>query len=431
VKRDCNIQAITLDAGGNLFATGSGRSVPTTAGAFQAAMQPVFPALPQADHTPFEAFIIKFDFALSRIIAATLLAGESGDQGASIAIGSGGTVIVAGSTSSKAFPTRAPFQSSFSDVSGFVARLDPGLSSLLFATFVGDRRYFELKAAYPDQNGDILLTGSTLLPTSGTICLPILPVQCLSAGNTVFANKISLSPVPAVRLDSAQNAANQLATPLSPGERIALTGAGFGPDAQLLLNGSPVQTTFQTANRLVALLPSQLGDASAAVLTISSKGSISNSVVAPIAASSPGIYSADGSGYGQGYILNSDGTLNSPSNPAPTRSAITMFLTGIGSYTLDGIYAVAAQPVSVFIDGFYADGIAATLQQVPGVPGDTYALSVYIPNPADYASQNPNLKDYKMPPQVGLVLVSGPVRAVNPDYSAAHTQPGLSLSIKQ
>ncbi len=36
----------------------------------------------------------------------------------------------------------------------------------------------------------------------------------------------------------------------------------------------------------------------------------------PVLGSRPGIFTVDGSGRGQGAILNEDGTLNSPSNPA-------------------------------------------------------------------------------------------------------------------
>jgi hypothetical protein len=63
---------------------------------------------------------------------------------------------------------------------------------------------------------------------------------------------------------------------------------------------------------------------------VSNNGTLSNSVYAPAAEASSAIYSTDGSGEGQGLILNSDGTLNSPSNPAATGSAITMYALGEG-----------------------------------------------------------------------------------------------------
>jgi uncharacterized protein (TIGR03437 family) len=154
-------------------------------------------------------------------------------------------------------------------------------------------------------------------------------------------------------------------------------------------------------------------------------------VLVPAAPASPGLYSVDGSGFNQGYILNSDGTMNSPSNPAAPGSAITILATGFGPYTLTGGYAVLAQPPAVFIDEFYANGIIATLGPVAGLPGNVYQISVTVPDPAKLAAQNPNLLNFKMPPQVSVVLVLGAVNPLNPANSVQISQPGLALSVKQ
>src|SRR4029077_5672362 len=119
----------------------------------------------------------------------------------------------------------------------------------------------------------------------------------------------------------------------------------------------------------------------------------------PAALSSPAIYSVDGSGVGLGYILNSDGTLNSPSNPAATGSAITIFAAGAGQYTLSNGYAVTAQTPAVFIDGVYCNGIAAVIGPVNGLPGNVYQLSVLIPDLATLVNNNPDLKNFSFPPQ--------------------------------
>lgn len=212
---------------------------------------------------------------------------------------------------------------------------------------------------------------------------------------------------------------------------MVVTGAGFGADAQLMVNGVPLALTSQSDGRLMAVLPADLGDADAAVVTVSAAGMTSNAVVAPVLAAAPGVYSADGSGYGQGYILNGDGTLNSPSNPAAQGSAITVLATGVGKLTMADQYAVTDQPVSVFIDGFYANGISATVMQAPRIVGDVYAISVYIPDSAYLVANNPDLKNFKMPPQVPVMLVVGPVGVGGPFFSAAHSQEGLALSVAQ
>ena len=44
----------------------------------------------------------------------------------------------------------------------------------------------------------------------------------------------------------------------------------------------------------------------------------------------PGIYSADDSGTGQAKVVNADGTLNGPDNPAQRGSVILVYATGLG-----------------------------------------------------------------------------------------------------
>jgi uncharacterized protein (TIGR03437 family) len=56
----------------------------------------------------------------------------------------------------------------------------------------------------------------------------------------------------------------------------------------------------------------------------------------PVLASRPGIFSLDASGQGQGAILNEDGSLNSPSNPAQRGSIVTIYATG-GGETAPGV----------------------------------------------------------------------------------------------
>jgi len=55
---------------------------------------------------------------------------------------------------------------------------------------------------------------------------------------------------------------------------------------------------------------------------------------------------------------------------------------------------VTASPVYVYIDGFFADGIAAILGPVSGLPGNVHQIGVYMPNPAALASSSPNLNGF-------------------------------------
>jgi uncharacterized protein (TIGR03437 family) len=404
------ISALAIDSSGNVYVAGAGAAT-VTAGAFQTSQPFSTAQLPGTSIYSQPAFVTKFNSSLSQVLIGTLLSGEGGDAADSLAFDSGGNLVIGGNTSSKSFPARAPFQGNFGGTgsSGFVAGLDPTLSQLLFSTFIGDGP-FQVAGAVPDGSGNILLAGST----------PSL----------VVANKIKLAPAPAMRLDSIVNAASRIAGSLSPGETIAALGAGFGPNAQVTINGEPAPTVLQSAASILAVVPADIPTAGVLTVQVTAGSASSNSVYMPAAVASPGIYSVDGSGTGQGYILNSDGSLNSPSNPVAMGSAITILATGVGAIGYVGQYAVTNLPVSVFIDGFYADGIAAYTKQVQGVPGPVYEIGVYVPNPALLASQNPNLNGFVMPPQVEVRMVLGAVSTSNPDWSNLISQPGISLSVK-
>ncbi|HLK21713.1 MAG TPA: IPT/TIG domain-containing protein, partial [Bryobacteraceae bacterium] len=404
------IAAIALGADGNVYVTGATAGPFTaTPNAFQRFLQPNIPSLPYGNVAGggSDAFVVKYNGSLSKVLAATLLGGESVDSGASIAFDASGNVIIGGSTGSVAFPVRAPFQTLFSIGSGFVAGFDPTLSQLLFSTYLGDTRSFSVAGAAPDGNGNLLVAGTTNFATPGS--------SAVSA--SVIVNKIALLPVPAVRLDSVVNYASRLAVPLSPGEAVQAMGSGFSASAKLLLDGNPIPTVFANSDRIVAIIPADAKTSGSVQVTVSNNGAVSNAVNVPAALASPGIYSIDNSGFGQGYILNSDGTRNSQSNPAKVGSSITILATGVGPLSHDGIYAVTEQPVSVFIDVFYANGIAAFTKHVSGLPGDVYEISVTIPDPATLVKNNPDLKNFKYPPEVAVTL----------SVASATSQQGIAL----
>lgn len=400
------INSIVVGKDGNLYAAGGtlGGFV-ATPGAFQSVPQPAIPNLPDGPVAGggADAFVVKFDSTLSKILAATLLGGEGVDYGNSLALDSTGNVIVSGFTGSEAFPVRAPFQGSFSGSSGFVAGLDSSLSQLLFSTYLGSTQPFMAQGAVPDGNGNLLVAGATS-----------------SVPSTVILNKIALPPAPATRVDSVVNYASRIGVPLSPGEAIEIIGAGFGPDARLMLNGNPLPAVFANADRIVAVLPNDLQTSGSVQIIVSNNGVSSNPVNMPAAAASPGIYSVDNSGFGQGYILNADGTRNSQTNPAVPGTPIAIFATGVGQVSNVGPYAVTDQPVAVFADGFYVSGIAAVMKPVPGLPGMVYEISVYAPDLAKLFGANPDVHNPVIPPEVPITLFIG----------SAESQQGVALWLK-
>jgi IPT/TIG domain-containing protein len=113
--------------------------------------------------------------------------------------------------------------------------LNGASTELIFSTYVGDIRGFQVSGLALDPNGE--------------------PIFCGSTGDVVFVAKYDLSGIPAVRLDGLANAASQFNVPVSSGEIISVTGSGFGSDARLLFDSWPALILSRTPERLTAVVP--------------------------------------------------------------------------------------------------------------------------------------------------------------------------------
>jgi len=407
------IFALTSDADGNIFAGGqaSPSAFPVTPGAFQTSVRYLY-------GSGFSSgFVARLDDQFA-ITAGTLLAGEGGDNTLSLALAANGNVLAGGSTGSRSFPLRGPAQGSFSSATGFVAELTPDLSSAVFSTFAGDTRLFNVRSVAPTSDGGVIFAGAT-------IAAPYYSYagiyNDLSPGTAqAFVVKAAVQPA-MPRIDSVVNAASQLGTPLSQGSTFTVRGDGFGDDAALTINGNAVPLIAHSRTSLTAAMPTDFAGGGAVTVAVQSGGNTSNPFLAEYLPTAPGMFSADGTGAGQGYILNADGTLNSPANPAKEGAEVTIFATGVGHLSFDNGYAVTDSTPVVSIDSFGAPGIAAVFGPVDGLPGNVYQISVYVPHPAAFADGNPNLKDFKMPPTVPVTLT----------VNGATSQYGLTLSVGQ
>jgi uncharacterized protein (TIGR03437 family) len=401
------VQSLRPDGAGNLLVTGlryyapAEAPFPSTPGAVQPSPYP-----PTGGGSLADAYVMRVDSNLN-VLTATLLGGEGQDVSFSAAAAPDGSVVVGGSTNSKAFPTTGELQSTFASQTGFLSRLSGDFSALLFSSFMGDSRQFYVKSVAVTPDGGAEFGGTTRNPTL------LVPFQLGSNGLDLFpgasdkAFVVRVDPVQPAgpRVDSVVNAASYLAAQLSLREAIQVRGAGFSDDAVLLLNGNPLPLISHDASTLTAELPADF-NAAAATLEVVSSG-VRASVAVSGAIASPAIFSRDGSGTGQAWVLNKDGSVNSGPNPAHEGDPITIFITGMGPMSFDHGYAVTDTPIVVAVDGFYANGIAAVLGPVDGLPGEVYQVSVYVPRPSDFADQNPNLKNFVMPSQSPLRIAVG------------------------
>lgn len=377
-------QAMTLGPDGSLYAAGMTQNLQATAGALQTTIPGNLPNGISADA------IVRIDPTLSNILAATYFGAASVNA---MTTDAAGNLYLGGSTAPNGLPTRTPFYGGFANPTGFVSELSGDLSSLVFSSYFGDSESFTVGGLGLGLNGSVWIGGAT-------------------GNRNVWVNGLQLTQPPPLRIDSVENAASLLDGPISTGETIVVNGTGFGSDTQLSIGGVTVSPLSVNAGTITAVVPGGLPDAAADIF-VQSGGAATNHVLMPVAVTSPGIFSQSGTGYGQGYILNKDGTLNSPSNPAAAGDTITIFATGVGPMTFTQCCAATDYPVNVYIDNIYCNGVAAIAGPVNGLPGSIYQITVYVPNPVSRAPQ----------------FAGQPLDTIVMQINGVKSQPGIAISI--
>ncbi|MCU1325735.1 MAG: hypothetical protein JWN34_1105 [Bryobacterales bacterium] len=353
--------------------------------------------------------IVRLDSDLTKVTAGTYFGSPYGTGQIGITTDAAGNLYVGGNTAPRGLPTITPLAQGFgSPTTGYAAKISGDLTSLLFSGYFGDNENFSIGGVAIGRGGALVLGGATIVPGAN----PGPP-------GSVWVNSVSVSRPLDIRVDSVVNAASLQAEPLSGGETVVVRGAGFTPSSRVLIGDTELSTLAGDAAAITVKVPGGLSGSYTSV-QVRSDSAGSNSVLVPVASTSPGLYSQDGTGYGQGYILNQDGTLNSPTHPADYGERITIFATGVGPLTFDNGYAVTATPVIAQIGGFYCPGVAAVNGPVAGLPGDVYQLTVYVPTHAQIVAVNPDLATFKLPAQSSMVLRIGP----------GSSQNWLSISIK-
>ena len=107
-----------------------------------------------------DAFVVKLDPSSSTIIYATYLGGGGLDSAQAIAVDAGGNAYVGGFTESVDFPTQSPLQGNIGgSFDGFVAKLDPSGSSLMYSTYIGGSGRDFVLGIDVDNQGQVHMTG--------------------------------------------------------------------------------------------------------------------------------------------------------------------------------------------------------------------------------------------------------------------------------
>jgi len=143
------------------------------------------------------------------------------------------------------------------------------------------------------------------------------------------------------------NAASLLPGPVAPGQIVSIFGSGIGPqsaegpklvegrlesilgEVELLWDGKPGPLLYVSRDQINAQVPYAVASVKETQVEVRYKGSLRAKMVLPVAEAVPALFTVSGGGT-QAAALNEDGTLNSPANPAPRGSVVTLFATGEG-----------------------------------------------------------------------------------------------------
>jgi uncharacterized protein (TIGR03437 family) len=405
---------IALDAAGNMYVTGNtaSKDFPTTNGAYQTALSSNCPypssAIPTGligtifSYQTNDAFVTKFDPA-GNLLYSTYVGGPCYDAAKSIAVDAGGRAWIAGTTDSSPFPQAMPFESgpSYAFYKAFVSELDSGGASLLLSSYIDAG---SAPAIAIDPFGDAYVGGATTLPQP-VYYPPPAPPSDQSGVDAALAKIQPQFPAP-ITIRAVGNAFTLRSGPVSPGQITLIAADGLAPatpvdltftpsaplpralaGTQVLFDGEPAALVSVAAGNAVAVAPYDLAGKSQTSVQVVFQGVASAPVLADIQADL-GYRSLDGSGTGQAYALNPDGTLNSAQNPAPQGSSVTLFLTGIPAVDPGCREGSVANSADTVLAGAYTTvpgticGIFQTRTQAPRYSGQ---VGVFYLSPLTYA----------------------------------------------
>jgi Beta-propeller repeat len=246
--------AIALDTSGDAYVTGITDSThfPTTPSGYQTSY---------GGGNPYDAFMTKLNPTGSALVYSTYLGGSGDDQAHGLAVDASGDAYITGSTGSTDFPTTpGAYQTrhSIDPGDGFVTKLNPAGSALVYSTYLGGSDFDIATGIAIDSSGDAYITGSTQ-----STDFPTTPgaYQTSYIGNPSDAFVTKLNPtgsalVSSTYLDSSatpelDDGAHEIAVDASGDAYV--TGGMFAAWAAKLALGAEVLWSLQISPRTFAL----------------------------------------------------------------------------------------------------------------------------------------------------------------------------------
>ncbi len=155
-----NALGLEVDINGNVYVTGVtwSRDFPTTPGCFQAERK-------GWSTVGRDVFVAKLNPMGSVLLYSTYLGGSGNEESFNLTVDNAENAYVVGWTESNDFPTHNPLRAYHEDnggVDGFVSKLNPWGTELLFSTYLGGSEEDFCNDVKVDQEGNVYVTGSTV-----------------------------------------------------------------------------------------------------------------------------------------------------------------------------------------------------------------------------------------------------------------------------
>jgi uncharacterized protein (TIGR03437 family) len=222
---------------------------------------------------------------------------------------------------------------------------------------------------------------------------------------------VSRARQPIISLSGLVNGARQQQLPMAPNTMMSLYGLNLGQPGitKVYVAGRQVPVNAVSPGQVNFTIPAFLNGYPSADVEVEVLGQKSQPIALGVRATSPGIFTASGTGSGQAAAINQDGRSNSTTRPARPGSALSFFVTGFGlpgPRDSDGLQRLVL-PVFVRIGGVTAR--------------------------VEFAGPTPSLGEAVQQVNVRLPdsVPTGPTVPVVMNVGGVDTQPGVTVSIQR
>lgn len=211
--------------------------------------------------------------------------------------------------------------------------------------------------------------------TAGTCNGTVTIAGTSGAGGSTTVNVSLTVTAPLPTITALVNAASFASGPVAPGEIVTIGGSAMGPatpaylttdqaganvlttlgGVQVLFSGIPAPLIYVSPTQINAVVPYGVAGVLSPFVQIKYLGQTSNAFPLSSSTTAPGIFTQNAQGTGPGAILNSNGSVNTPNNPAAKGSTVVIYMTGEGQTSPNGVTGKVTCPPNT----------ACTVSQIP------------------------------------------------------------------